>query len=127
VFTIDRLGETFNQTVVPLRYTPRKFILHPTQQKALIILESDQGAFTTEERNKKEAVETAGEDEEMADGENCDSLPDEQYGYPKAEVNVCRVLEYWRPRLAPPHVCWSCKRMRQPSAFALLSFVAHSF
>ena len=62
VFTIERLGETFNQTVVPLRYTPRKFILHP-KQKSLIILESDQGAFTTEERdmNKKEAVEAAGE------------------------------------------------------------------
>jgi splicing factor 3B subunit 3 len=62
VFTIERLGETFNQTVVPLRYTPRKFILHP-KQKSLIILESDQGAFTTEERDiyKKEAVEAAGE------------------------------------------------------------------
>ena len=62
VFTIERLGETFNQTVVPLRYTPRKFILHP-KQKSLIILESDQGAFTAEERdvNKKEAVEAAGE------------------------------------------------------------------
>ena len=62
VFTIERLGETFNQTVMPLRYTPRKFILHP-KQKSLIILESDQGTFTTEERdaNKKEAVEAAGE------------------------------------------------------------------
>jgi splicing factor 3B subunit 3 len=62
VFTIERLGETFNQTVVPLRYTPRKFILHP-KQKSLIIMESDQGAFTTEERDiyKKEAVEAAGE------------------------------------------------------------------
>ena len=40
VFTIERLGETFNQTVMPLRYTPRKFILHP-KQKSLIIIESD--------------------------------------------------------------------------------------
>jgi splicing factor 3B subunit 3 len=62
IFSIERLGETFNQMVVPLRYTPRKFILHP-KQKSLIILESDQGAFTTEERdvNKREAVEAAGE------------------------------------------------------------------
>jgi splicing factor 3B subunit 3 len=63
VFTIERLGETFNQTVVPLRYTPRKFILHPRPQgHSLVILESDQGAFTAEERdaNKKEAVEAAG-------------------------------------------------------------------
>lgn len=28
-----------------------------------------------------------GEDEEMGDGENDDPLPDEQYGYPKAEPN----------------------------------------
>uniref|UniRef100_A0A7I4DMV7 Cleavage/polyadenylation specificity factor A subunit N-terminal domain-containing protein n=1 Tax=Physcomitrium patens TaxID=3218 RepID=A0A7I4DMV7_PHYPA len=104
VFTIERLGETFNQTVVPLRYTPRKFILHP-KQKTLIILESDEGAFSTEEReaNKKEAVEATGghengkadgEDEEMADEESEDPLPDEQYGYPKAEANNFKV-DFW--------------------------------
>jgi len=95
VFTIERLGETFNQTVMPLRYTPRKFILHP-KQKSLIIIESDQGAFTAEEREaaKKECLEAAGlgesgnmetEQQNGDDEEKEDPLPDEQYGYPKAE------------------------------------------
>lgn len=95
VFTIERLGETFNQTVMPLRYTPRKFILHP-KQKSLIIIESDQGAFTAEEREaaKKECLEAAGlgesgnmetEQQNGDDEEKDDPLPDEQYGYPKAE------------------------------------------
>lgn len=99
VFTIERLGETFNQTVVPLRYTPRKFILHPNK-KNLVILESDQGAFTAEEREmaKEECIEASGErvDNEQEEGKE-DLLPDEQYGYPKAEskkwVSCIRVLD----------------------------------
>lgn len=107
VFTIERLGETFNQTVMPLRYTPRKFILHP-KQKSLIIIESDQGAFTAEEREaaKKECLEAAGlgesgnmetEQQNGDDEEKEDPLPDEQYGYPKAEskkwASCVRVLD----------------------------------
>ncbi|XP_061998714.1 spliceosome-associated protein 130 A-like [Rosa rugosa] len=49
VFTIERLGETFNETVIPLRYTPRKFVVQ-VKRKLLVIIESDQGAFTAEER-----------------------------------------------------------------------------
>ncbi|KAF5742643.1 splicing factor family protein [Tripterygium wilfordii] len=49
VFTIERLGETFNETVVSLRYTPRKFVLQP-KRKLLVMIESDQGVFTAEER-----------------------------------------------------------------------------
>ena len=29
ILTLERLGETFNQQSCPLRYTPRKFIIHP--------------------------------------------------------------------------------------------------
>ncbi|KAG6550838.1 hypothetical protein Mapa_007634 [Marchantia paleacea] len=108
VFTIERLGETFNQTVMPLRYTPRKFILHP-KNKTLVILESDMGSLTTEERdaNKKEAIEAAGgaengkmyvDDQENGEGEEKeDPLPDAQYGYPKSVsskwVSCIRVLD----------------------------------
>ncbi|KAH7296253.1 hypothetical protein KP509_26G015800 [Ceratopteris richardii] len=98
VFTIERLGETFNQTIVPLRYTPRKFILHPNK-KNLIILESDKAAFTAEEReaNKAECVEAFEMRAENEDERQEDLLPDEQYGYPKAEskrwVSCIRVLD----------------------------------
>lgn len=29
ILTLERLGETFNQQSCPLRYTPRKFVIHP--------------------------------------------------------------------------------------------------
>lgn len=112
IFTIERLGETFNETVIPLRYTPRKFVLQP-KRKYLVIIESDQGAFTAEEREtaRKECLEAAGVEngiannrEQMENGgvggddeEKEDPLSDEQYGYPKAEsdkwVSCIRVLD----------------------------------
>eukprot|EP00249_Psilotum_nudum_P023101 c28748_g1_i1 orf=75-3716(+) len=107
IFTIERLGETFNQTVMPLRYTPRKFIMHP-HKKSLIILETDQGAFSAEEREmaKKECVDATGVrengkmdiDQENGDDEDReDAFPDEQFGCPKAEskkwVSCIRVLD----------------------------------
>lgn len=111
IFTIERLGETFNETVLPLRYTPRKFVMQP-KRKLLVIIESDQGAFTAEEREaaRKECLEAAGlgengnanTDEKMENGvgddeEKEDPLSDEQYGYPKAEsdkwVSCIRVLD----------------------------------
>ncbi|KAM0011772.1 putative WD40/YVTN repeat-like-containing domain superfamily [Helianthus debilis subsp. tardiflorus] len=64
VFTIERLGETFNETAIPLRYTPRKFVFHP-KKKLLVTIESDQGAFPAELREsaKKECFEAAGQGE----------------------------------------------------------------
>ncbi|GAV77061.1 CPSF_A domain-containing protein/MMS1_N domain-containing protein [Cephalotus follicularis] len=108
IFTIERLGETFNQNTIPLRYTPRKFVIHP-KRKLLVIIESDQGAFHAEEREaaKKECFEAAGMGEngngnveQMEDGDDDDKedpFSDEQYGYPKAEadrwVSCIRVLD----------------------------------
>lgn len=106
VFTIERLGEAFNETAIPLRYTPRKFVVQP-KRKLLVMIESDQGAFTAEEREaaKKESFEASGmgengNTEQMENGddeENNDPLSDEQYGYPKAEsgkwVSCIRVLD----------------------------------
>ncbi|KAM0044693.1 putative WD40/YVTN repeat-like-containing domain superfamily [Helianthus debilis subsp. tardiflorus] len=60
VFTIERLGETFNETAISLRYTRRKFVFHP-KKKLLVTIESDQGAFPAEVREsaKKECFEAA--------------------------------------------------------------------
>ncbi|KEH44503.1 splicing factor 3B subunit-like protein [Medicago truncatula] len=109
IFTIERLGETFNETVIPLRYTPRKFVLQP-KRKLLVVIESDQGAFTAEEREaaKKECFEAAqaGENgtesaDQMENGgedeDKDDPLSDEHYGYPKAEsdkwASCIRILD----------------------------------
>lgn len=109
IFTIERLGETFNETVIPLRYTPRKFVLQP-KRKLLVMIESDQGALTAEEREaaRKECFEAAqagengpGNADQMENGgddeDKDDPLSDEHYGYPKAEsekwVSCIRVLD----------------------------------
>ncbi|QCE05754.1 spliceosome-associated protein 130 A [Vigna unguiculata] len=109
IFTIERLGETFNETVIPLRYTPRKFVLQP-KRKLLVMIESDQGALTAEEREaaRKECFEAAqagengtGSADQMENGgddeDKDDPLSDEHYGYPKAEsdkwVSCIRVLD----------------------------------
>ncbi|XP_047162957.1 spliceosome-associated protein 130 A [Vigna umbellata] len=109
IFTIERLGETFNETVIPLRYTPRKFVLQP-KRKLLVMIESDQGALTAEEREaaRKQCFEAAqagengtGSADQMENGgddeDKDDPLSDEHYGYPKAEsekwVSCIRVLD----------------------------------
>ncbi|XP_020089969.1 splicing factor 3B subunit 3-like [Ananas comosus] len=115
VFTIERLGETFNETVIPLRYTPRKFVLL-TKRKYLAIIESDQGAFTADERetarkeclaaarmnengntNNRDQKENGARADNEEEAEEEDPFPDEQYGYPKAEsdkwVSCIRILD----------------------------------
>ena len=69
VFGLDRgvdKGEAFNSTVLPLRYTPRRALLHPTSRK-LVVIESDQGAFSADEREglRKEAIEVTGAEERL--------------------------------------------------------------
>uniref|UniRef100_A0A803M5Z5 Splicing factor 3B subunit 3 n=1 Tax=Chenopodium quinoa TaxID=63459 RepID=A0A803M5Z5_CHEQI len=103
VFTVERLGETFSQTIIPLRYTPRKFVLHP-KQNLLVIIESDQRALTAEEREaaRKECFRTGMDDNGNVEMENAhedddSQVSDEQYGYPKLEkakwVSCIRVLD----------------------------------
>ncbi len=36
ILTLERLGETFNQQSCPLRYTPRKFVIHPEHKVCLL-------------------------------------------------------------------------------------------
>eukprot|EP00850_Spirogloea_muscicola_P004391 SM000019S04935 [mRNA] locus=s19:136527:142578:+ [translate_table: standard] len=111
VFAVERLGDAFNQTAIPLRYTPRRMVLHPSR-KALIVIEADTSSFSAAEREvlRQEAIEAHGlargrkkmdvdhlengnhaaavlkqeQDEELAE-EDEDPLPEEQYGYPRAE------------------------------------------
>nr|GEW00425.1 hypothetical protein [Tanacetum cinerariifolium] len=103
VVIIEKIGETFNEVSIPLRYTPRKFVLHP-KRELLVTIESDQGAFPAELREsaKKECIEADGQRDNGKmeienDGDGDDTFSDEQYGYPKAEsdkwVSCIRVLD----------------------------------
>lgn len=44
IITLERLGEMFNQTETPLRYTPRKFVVHP-MTNSLVIIETDHNTY----------------------------------------------------------------------------------
>jgi len=44
IVTLERLGEMFNQTTYPLRYTPRHFVVNE-ENNHMIIIESDQNAY----------------------------------------------------------------------------------
>lgn len=51
IFSPEQLGNMFNQTSIPLRYTPRKMLLHP-QTRYLILVESDDDTYPFEEKQK---------------------------------------------------------------------------
>lgn len=49
IISVERLGETFNQTQIPLLHTPRRFIIHPSS-KYLISLETDYNSCLSSEK-----------------------------------------------------------------------------
>ncbi|KAI9277669.1 CPSF A subunit region-domain-containing protein [Umbelopsis sp. AD052] len=51
IFTIDKLGVVFNQSIIPLTYTPRRFILHPAT-KNFVVIESDHATFSPEAKRE---------------------------------------------------------------------------
>jgi len=100
IVSCDRLGEIFNQTVMPLSYTPRRFVPLPSPLLApeqalhqeneaimLAILEADHNAYNEETKREIRAAlkkikltaraEDANEDEQ-------DDLPESQIGTFKA-------------------------------------------
>jgi splicing factor 3B subunit 3 len=40
ILSVENIGETFNQSVSRLRYTPRRLLVHP-ELRALLVAESD--------------------------------------------------------------------------------------
>jgi len=78
IVTLEKLGELFNQTVYPLRYTPRAFLIHPISLN-LIIIETDHGAYPYAE--KTQIQETF---KMVAEGaENEEKLQESFIGVPK--------------------------------------------
>jgi len=62
ILLLERLGETFNQTVLPLRNTPRKLAIHPGTN-FIVLLETDHNAYT--EKQKVELKKAMQEVESM--------------------------------------------------------------
>ncbi|GAO45938.1 hypothetical protein SAICODRAFT_6225 [Saitoella complicata NRRL Y-17804] len=74
IFTIERLNENLKQTSIPLTYTPRRFVRHPTQP-LFYTVESDHGALSLQQCQKLLSGKQNGE---------AYALPPAQLGLPKA-------------------------------------------
>ncbi|KAG0304071.1 Splicing factor 3B subunit 3 [Linnemannia gamsii] len=66
IFTIERFGQVFNETPIPLTYTPRRFVVNPVH-KSIAIIESDYQTYSSSEKKKKlkELGFEAEEEEEL--------------------------------------------------------------
>ncbi|KAI8074923.1 CPSF A subunit region-domain-containing protein [Gongronella butleri] len=55
IITVEKLGNTFNQVTIPLKYTPRQFALHqPTS--SFVIVESDHATYSPSEKARDLAL-----------------------------------------------------------------------
>eukprot|EP00003_Mantamonas_plastica_P007341 TRINITY_DN1616_c0_g1_i10.p1 TRINITY_DN1616_c0_g1~~TRINITY_DN1616_c0_g1_i10.p1 ORF type:complete len:1073 (-),score=445.40 TRINITY_DN1616_c0_g1_i10:154-3372(-) len=63
IMTLDRLGEQFNQVAVPLKYTPREFVVHP-YVGTVAIIESDQNASNPDNLSSSSSSSNDGKGKE---------------------------------------------------------------
>ncbi|KAF9970712.1 pre-mRNA-splicing factor rse1 [Actinomortierella ambigua] len=52
IFTVEKFGNVFNETPIPLAYTPRRFAVNPVHN-TLAVIETDHGVLSTEEKKRK--------------------------------------------------------------------------
>lgn len=97
ILALEKLGAVFNQTFIPLEYTPRKIIVNP-ENNHMILLETDHNSYTEEMKKQRrvqmaqemrEAAALGGLEEqqlasEMADAFLQDVLPESIFSSPKA-------------------------------------------
>ncbi|KAI8338787.1 CPSF A subunit region-domain-containing protein [Choanephora cucurbitarum] len=51
IFTVEKLGNIFNQVAIPLKYTPRQFALH-APSRTFVVIESDHATYAPEAKRK---------------------------------------------------------------------------
>jgi splicing factor 3B subunit 3 len=79
IVSVDRLGELFNSQVVPLRYTPRKFVVHP-ESNNLVVIETDQNVYRWEVQQEMKKQLLAA----LSEGEAPDEEADEKVAVEKS-------------------------------------------
>ncbi|KAF9585053.1 Splicing factor 3B subunit 3 [Lunasporangiospora selenospora] len=57
IFTIEKFGQVFNETAIPLKYTPRHFIVNPIH-KTIAVIETEHSTYSAQE--KKRALDGLG-------------------------------------------------------------------
>ncbi|KAK3816054.1 MAG: splicing factor 3B subunit 3 [Benniella sp.] len=89
VFTIEKFGQVFNETAVPLTYTPRRFVVNPVH-KSIAIIETDHQTFSPSAKKKK--LEKLGFKDEAEE----DGLDPAVFGHTRSEpekwASLVRIL-----------------------------------
>ncbi|ORY51005.1 hypothetical protein BCR33DRAFT_676481 [Rhizoclosmatium globosum] len=83
ILLVEKLGNVFNQSIVPLKYTPRRFAHHPPTN-TFVVIESDHHTLCPSEKQKL-MEQKMSEMEESGEGE-FQELPPEQFGLPRADA-----------------------------------------
>lgn len=52
IIAVEKLGASFNQLSFPLKYTPRKMVVHPTAG-TIMVIESDHASYTDHTKDQK--------------------------------------------------------------------------
>ncbi|KAL9654254.1 hypothetical protein ABK040_010286 [Willaertia magna] len=86
ILSIEGIGDIFNQQVIPLKHTPRKFVIHEETAK-MIVIETDHNTVTESEKNQQ------NNDEQMRDEE---IPPEIEYGSTKTAPNSGKWASYIR-------------------------------
>jgi len=61
IVTLEKLGDLFNTTMLPLSYTPRRMAVHP-ETNHLIVIEADNQTYPLAEKKEMEKAMNEGED-----------------------------------------------------------------
>ncbi|EJU02199.1 hypothetical protein DACRYDRAFT_21931 [Dacryopinax primogenitus] len=84
IFQVPNLGQKLKQDVIPLSYTPRKMLQHPTE-RLFYVIESDHRVLSPEAADKKlQKLKSTGQrlDQEVID------LPADIFGRPRADAGT---------------------------------------
>jgi len=68
IITVEKLGDMFNQTSIPLLHTPRRFIVHPVTNH-LVIIETDHNASSAKDKLTRQAEAGTVIDMEFDEGQ----------------------------------------------------------
>ncbi|KAG0214840.1 CPSF A subunit region-domain-containing protein [Mortierella sp. GBAus27b] len=89
IFTIEKFGQVFNETAVPLTYTPRRFVVNPVH-KSIAIIETDHQTYSSLAKKKK--LGELG----FKDDDDEDELDPTVFGHTRAEpgkwASLIRIL-----------------------------------
>jgi splicing factor 3B subunit 3 len=100
IMAVDSIGETFNQAVSRLRYTPRRLLVHP-EQRLLVVAEADYQALSLEDNPALR--------ERLVDDEGA------PLAGPEFSPEVAAELDQWGAPMGVPGQWAACLRIVDPT------------